>query len=59
MMNSDDVSDVKTAVKILSNSNCNEYYEEIIWEVTHNGSNTRWRQRTSKDGINKRITRFI
>ena len=50
------IEDVDIAIKILSNSNCNQYYDDIIWGALK-GRN--WIQKTSKDGINKRITRFF
>ena len=56
MMNSVDLKDVDLAIKILSNANCNQCYDDVIYGCIRSN---KWQQRVSKDGVNKRITRFI
>ena len=55
LMNSNSESDIKIAIHILSKSNCNRFYGEIIYKCIQ----SKWTQVTSKDGVNKRITRLI
>ena len=54
MMNSESLADVDMAIKILSNSNCNQYYDDVV-----SGVDAKWMFRSSKDGVNKRITRLF
>lgn len=62
MMNSNSKDDVVMALNILTKSNCNQYYDDIIWKLIKcpppGERLPKWKQLTSNDGINKRIVRF-